>query len=339
VPRKPAARAAISIGLVTSALLLAACGGKGSSSSASSPAVTPSSSTPPASASGSPSPTPTIKASSNLDAIKVSGPYGKTPKVTVKTPWGIAQTRTKVIKASTGPAASAGGSVQVNYYGLNGRTGKVFDSSFSRGQPAAFPLGQVVPGFRKGLTGQHEGSRVLVAIPGKDGYDSQGGSPQAGIAVGDTLIFVVDLLQVQRPGPSGTAIPPKAGLPTVTDRKGTPVVTVPKTSPPTSLQVQPLIKGTGKKVGASDTITFHYVWLTWNDGKVVESDYGKGASTTDLPGLLPGLRKALTGQTVGSRVLVVVPPGQGYPNGNATPSISPGQTLVFVVDLLFSAAQ
>ena len=38
---------------------------------------------------------------------------------------------------------------------------------------------QVVPGFSKGLTGQRQGSRVLIAMPGKDGYDASGGSPQA----------------------------------------------------------------------------------------------------------------------------------------------------------------
>ena len=49
--------------------------------------------------------------------------------------------------------------------------------------------------------------------------------------------------------------------------------------------------------------------------------------------------KGLTGQTVGSRVLLVIPPADGYPDGNATPSVKPGETLVLVVDLLFAQGQ
>ena len=48
------------------------------------------------------------------------------------------------------PTVQAGQSVTVNYYGVNGRTGKKFDESFSRGQPVTFSLAQVVPGFSKG---------------------------------------------------------------------------------------------------------------------------------------------------------------------------------------------
>ena len=69
----------------------------------------------------------------------------------------------------------------------------------------------MVPGFSKGLVGQKQGSRVLIAMPGSDGYDSSGGSPQAGIEVGDTLIFVVDLVAVQLAGPEGTAVNPRQG--------------------------------------------------------------------------------------------------------------------------------
>ena len=46
--------------------------------------------------------------------------------------------------------------------------------------------------------------------------------------------------------------------------------------------------------------------------------------------------KGLTNQTVGSRVLLVIPPSQGYPEGNETPKIDKGETLVMVVDLLFT---
>jgi peptidylprolyl isomerase len=308
------------------------------SASPSTPAASPSAPSATPSASKTPKPKP-IKASNNLDKVSVTGAYGKQPKVKVDSPWAIDQTRTKVLEPGKGPVVGPGQSVEVNYYGVNGRTGKTFDESFSRGQPVAFSLAQVVPGFSKGLTGQRQGSRVLIAMPGKDGYDASGGSPQAGIEVGDTLIFVVDLVDVQMAGPKGTTVQPKAGLPAVADKGGKPEITIPESKPPTALEVQPLIKGKGKKVGANDAITFNYVWVRWSDGKVLEESYGGQPANAPLSGLLPGMVKGLEGQTVGSRVLLVIPPADGYPDGNPTPSVKPGETLVMVVDLLFVQSQ
>lgn len=326
---------------LSASLPLAACGD--GETAAPSPSPSASSAAPSASASPSATPSPTpkpkpIKASTDFDAVTVTGEYGEPPKVNVKSPWAIDKTRTKVLTESKGAVVKAGQTVEVNYFGVDGRTGETFDESFSRGTPIAFSLAQVVPGFSKGLTGQRQGSRVVIAMPGKDGYDASGGNEQAGIAVGDTLIFVVDLVGVQLPGPRGDAVPAKAGLPSVADKGGVPEITVPKTDPPTTLQVQPLIKGKGKKVGENDQVTFDYRWVRWSDGKLLEESYSTEPATAALSGLLPGMVKGLTGQTVGSRVLLVIPPADGYPDGNPTPSVAPKETLVMVVDLLFTQA-
>ena len=104
----------------------------------------------------------------------------------------------------------------------------------------------------------------------------------------------------------------------MTVKDGQPEIAVPKTDPPTTLQVQPLIKGKGKKVGENDQITFNYRWVRWSDGKLLEESYSTEPATAALSGLLPGMVKGLTGQPVGSRVLLVIPPADGYPDGNAT---------------------
>ena len=208
------------LGLASSLLLLFGCSKDKAaeqtppaspSSSAASPSATPSAPTP--SASKTPKPKP-IKASDNFDKVQVTGGFGETPKVKVDSPWAIDKTRAKVLDPGNGPVVGEGQSVEVNYYGVNGRTGKKFDESFSTGKPIGFSLAQVVPGFSKGLVGQHQGSRVLIAMPGKDGYDPMGGNPQAGIKVGDTLIFVVDLVGVQLPGPRGHDRAAEGGTPT-----------------------------------------------------------------------------------------------------------------------------
>lgn len=315
---------------------LAACGDEGDPAAGASPSA-PASGSPSASASASPSASKAaVPVSKNTDDIKVTGAFGKEPKITFKAPFAIDKTQTRVLSEGDGPKLAEGTTVTVDYYGVNGRTGKKFDDSFSRGEPATFSLAQVVPGFSKGLTGQKQGSRVLIAMPGADGYDASGGSPQAGIEVGDTLLFVVDIVAAPLTGPEGDKVDPKAGLPTVTDKGGVPEVTMPKTDPPTTLTVQPIIKGKGAKVTGAETITFNYRWYTW-DGQLLEDSYKSGPQQYQLSGLLPGMAKGLTGQTVGSRVLLIVPPADGYPNGNATPKIEKNTTLVLVVDLLFAA--
>jgi peptidylprolyl isomerase len=324
---------------VATATALAGCG---SDTGTSSPSPSPTASAP-ASPSASPSASPTpskkpVPVSKNLNAIDVSGRFGKEPKVEFKAPFAIDQTRTRVLAPGDGPAIAATDAVTVDYYGVNGRTGKKFDDSFSRGEPATFPLDGVVPGFQKGLVGQKQGSRLLIAMPGSDGYDASGGSPQAGIEVGDTLLFVVDVVAVPLDGPKGTAVKPKAGLPTVTaDDKNVPSVTMPAGEPPKGLVVQPLIKGSGPQVAATDTITMNYRWYTWRDGRLVEDSYATPeADTVALNTLFQGLQRGLAGQTVGSRVLLVVPPALSYPSGDPGKQIEKTDTQVLVVDLLFS---
>jgi len=321
---------------LSASLFLAACGDDDASTPAASTSAVPSASATP---SASPSATAAkVTPSNNFDKVSVSGDYGKSPKISVKKPFAIDKTRTKVLQKSDGPVVQAGQTVSVNYYGVDGRTGEKFDESFSAGQPVAFSLDQVVPGFSKGLTGQRKGSRVVIAMPGTDGYDSSGGNAQAGIEVGDTLVFVVDIVDVQLSEPSGSEVAPKAGLPTVTGSLDKPEIEIPKSDPPTTLVAQPLIKGTGKKVGATDTITFNYRWEVWQDGRLVEQSYGQKPGSSQLSGLVQGIQEGLAGQTVGSRVLLVIPPAQGYPDGNANPKIEKDETLVMVVDLLFTQA-
>ena len=134
---------------------------------------------------------------------------------------------------------------------------------------------------------------------------------------------------------------PKAGLPTG-DRQGWqagdhhPGVRLRR---PRS-QVQPLIKGKGKKVGANDTITFNYLWVRWSDGKVLEQTYGgKPATHRTVRACFPAWSRALPVRRLAAECLLVIPPADGYPDGNATPSVKPGETLVMVVDLLFTQSQ
>ncbi|GIJ37052.1 FKBP-type peptidyl-prolyl cis-trans isomerase [Micromonospora andamanensis] len=95
----------------------------------------------------------------------------------------------------TGPKVTAGQSITTNYVGVFYENGEEFDSSWERGQPATFPIGvgQVIPGWDKGLVGVTVGSRVQLDIPAEDAYgeDAGGGRPAG------PLRFVVDVLAAE----------------------------------------------------------------------------------------------------------------------------------------------
>ncbi len=86
--------------------------------------------------------------------------------------------------------------VEVNYMGKALSTGDVFDSSFERGEPVAFPVGagQLIEGWDTGLVGMKEGGRRQLLIPGDLAYGAMGSPPDIG--PDDTLVFVIDLLSV-----------------------------------------------------------------------------------------------------------------------------------------------
>jgi peptidylprolyl isomerase len=95
----------------------------------------------------------------------------------------------------TGPAVKAGDTVTVDYcgVGLGGKT--LFDSSYSRGTPATFPLDGVIAGWQQGMVGMQVGGTRLLAIPGSLAYGANPPSG-AGIQADETLIFIVALQSI-----------------------------------------------------------------------------------------------------------------------------------------------
>ena len=83
--------------------------------------------------------------------------------------------------------------IKAHYHGML-TDGKVFDSSFDRGVPLEFPLGAVIKGWQTGLMNAPVGSRIQLVIPADQAY---GAATRPGIPANSTLIFDVDLLDVQ----------------------------------------------------------------------------------------------------------------------------------------------
>ncbi|GAA4180869.1 FKBP-type peptidyl-prolyl cis-trans isomerase [Gryllotalpicola koreensis] len=129
----------------------------------------------------------------NFPTVKLAG--DGTPTITLPKTQSLGKTTTdlEVLKKGTGATVKDGDVVTAHYIGMDWTTGKVFDSSWSRGKPSPFLTDQVVSGFTKALVGHTVGSQIEAVIPPAEGYGSQGNS-QAGIGATDTLVFVVDIL-------------------------------------------------------------------------------------------------------------------------------------------------
>lgn len=127
-------------------------------------------------------------------------------------------------------------------------------------------------------------------------------------------------------------------LPKVTGAYGSdPQIAMPDTDPPDSLIVKTLVQGSGPVVGAGDLALVYVEGKVWaGDREVFDSYTDRQPQSVPLAtgGVLPAW-KDLAGQHVGSRVLMVVPPGDGFGSkGDAQLNVAAGDTLVFVFDVL-----
>jgi len=291
---------------------------------------------------------PTSKA---VKAVKVTGKFGEAPELDFKKPLEVTTTSCKIVIPGKGTQVEAGMMLSFDYTFVNARDGKEIATSFGQ-QPGQIlfdgTLKSSVVGLYNALNGLAEGSRVLVAMTPEDGPLGGKADPNTGVKAEDPLLVVVDLQKAESPTTStttprnplsratGTAVAPVPGLPTVVlAGDGTPTITVPKTAPPTELVAQDLIEGEGSVVAAGETITVHYVGVLWDTGEPFDSSWTRGDPASFQIGtgaVIKGWDEGLVGKKVGSQILLVVPPADGYPDGQG--SIPAGATLVFVVDIL-----
>jgi peptidylprolyl isomerase len=281
-------------------------------------------------------------------AVKISGAAGKAPDIKIPSTKPTGKLVTKTLIKGSGPILLASDSYLANFelYVWRGKTHKLLYSSYKT-TPEVLPVTIGLTGLQTAISGQHVGSRVLAVLPPKYGYGATGNS-QIHVKPTDTLVWVIDVLQAftQGEGATGKQLTNGGGgLPKVTANAQTgPVITIPKSAPPSKLVVTTLIKGTGAPVKAGQAIVVRYVGSIWRTGKVFNDDWPTTSQPTSPPNvfvlgqLIPAWNTGLVGVPVGSRVMLVVPPAEGYgKTGQSSAGIKSTDTLVFVIDILATA--
>ncbi|MCF6476017.1 hypothetical protein FAF44_47915 [Nonomuraea sp. MG754425] len=268
--------------------------------------------------------------------LKVGGPFGARPTIVFPDAKPMAGLQVDELAAGKGEPLRADDVAIVQYtaHVWDGRDNRLVDSSFNRGTPAAFPMGELLPGLERALKGRRVGSRVIAAIPPGDGF---GANPPQGVADGEELFYVVDILGAHRKGASvesrgGTLAGVRVG------GGARPALAVPAGPPPATFAAKVLARGDGRAARAGQLVVTQYEAAVWSRRSVFDATWTGGGPKAFKLGdgsVIKAWDKALDGVPVGSRVLMIVPPAYGYGRaGHPEYGIKSSDTLVFVVDLI-----
>ncbi|GGM76875.1 peptidyl-prolyl cis-trans isomerase [Thermopolyspora flexuosa] len=116
-----------------------------------------------------------------------------------------------------------------------------------------------------------------------------------------------------------------------------PEVDFPEGRPPADLQIVDIVEGNGPEAKPGHTVDVHYVGVAYSTGEEFDASWNRGQPLRFSLGagqVIAGWDQGVAGMRVGGRRKLVIPPHLGYGDRGAGNIIKPGETLIFVVDLL-----
>ena len=293
---------------------------------------------------------PLIPMGASPATVDATGDVGDSPEVDFPTPLFTERAQQSVLVPGSGDVVRGGGIVDLEVSLFDASSGELITATAydDAEAPLRTTAGEPVeaattPLFGKVVQCADVGSRIAVTATVADVFGAGTLDPALGLADDAPVVAVLDVMRSYLGRATGTPQLGAQGVPAVvTSPSGVPGVTIPDEDAPSELRVHPLITGNGQAVEAGDRVVLHYTGLLWDEKTVFDSSWERGAAATftaasftdDPNGVVPGLAEGLIGQTVGSQVIVVIPPGDGYPEGQAPASVPAGATMVFVVDVL-----
>jgi len=285
---------------------------------------------------------PTGDAAGYVDA---SGALGSPPEVDFPTPLSTDGAQQAVIAAGEGAPINAGQIVDFQVSLFNGQDGELITASAYSDEDAPLrrTAGSEIDLLAKALQCAVVDSSIAVTGTIEDVFGAGTLDPALGLADDDAVVMVLDVQAAYLGRATGVPQLGASGIPAVvTAPNGQPGVTIPDEEPPAELRSHTLLLGQGATIEEGDRVVLHYTGLLWSTKSIFDSSWDRGAPATftitsfenDPNGIVPGLADGLVGRTVGSQVIVVIPPELGYPAGQAPATIPDGSTMVFVVDIL-----
>ena len=256
------------------------------------------------------------------DAVTVEGELGEKSTATFSAPLEVTELQSTAVAEGDGEPLENGDYVNFALTAFSAETGEELGAvGYEPGEVLPQPISAATPvGQIAGCAAP--GSRFVAAFPASESAPGE--------------IYVFDILSVTPTAAWGEPQEPVDGMPAVElADDGAPTVEIPAEDAPAELEISVLKKGDGIVVGEGDTTLLQYYGVDWETGESFDASWTNGAPYSN-PGnqYVPGFVDALVGQTVGSQVLVVIPPALGYGEAGSSDHELAGKTLVFVIDIL-----
>jgi peptidylprolyl isomerase len=282
----------------------------------------------------------------DLSSVKIEGDVGTNPEVTFDGKVEVDKTTSEVITEGDGEEVEAGDSVLAHVWIGNGFTQEKSLSTYEE-EPKTPQLltadeKALSELFLEGIEGHTVGSRVAVAATAEDAFGPQGNS-QLKIGNKDTVVAVIDLLSAVPEGPAGDDVAAPSWAPKIVQKAGVPASMdfAKAPEPSKKLRSATLIQGEGETVEKGQALVVNYLGQVYDGKQPFDESYSTGQPASFPIGVgqvVPGWDKSLVGQKIGSRVLLSIPPEDGYGSaGNEQAGIKGTDTLYFVVDILAAA--
>ena len=234
--------------------------------------------------------------------------------------------QTYTVTDGVGRTAEDGDTLILDYTGIRSEDGRVFDTSYARGVPLDFVLGRggVIQGWDDGLVGAQAGSLIKLDIPTDLAYgDAPPGGEESPIRPGDALTFIVEV---------------RAVIPAVTAEDAPLDIEIEPSVRATEVTTLTLIEGDGAAVELGKTTVVHLL-LVRGDNEVVLFNTWERMDPLQIimeeGQTLPGIFEGLQGASVGSRLIITMPPTKAFGDqGEATLGLPAGIDLIAVVDVV-----
>ncbi len=277
----------------------------------------------------------------NASLVTAKGKFGEDPKAEFPTPLVSKKAQLAVATAGDGDKVAADSGIDVTVSIYVGETGEALPTQsgpITGVKLRLFVTHGTFP-FTEALACATEGSRVVTT-----GTASELFGPDAlGIDSKETLVVVSDIQDTFLGKANGADQVPQAGYPSVAlAPNGQAGLTFAGSDVPKGLGAVALKQGNGATVKKGDAVIANITGAVWGAKTTFLSTWDNNAPTTvtaaDLDasgaGLVPGLAKAVIGQKVGSQLLVVVSPEEGFGSATLPAGVTAGDTLVYVFDIL-----
>jgi FKBP-type peptidyl-prolyl cis-trans isomerase len=277
-----------------------------------------------------------------LNAVEITGDVGDEPVVTWASQMSAGKIESETLVTGEGAKLEDGDQVLAHLWIGNGFTeAKAFSTHDEDATAELVTIDDQLPPFLAEIKGATIGSRIAVTSSAEAAFGA-GGNAQLGIGNKDSVLVIIDLASGLDDGPTGTRPPAPDWVPPLEFNKG--VISgfdfegVPE--PTAELQKAVLFEGDGAVVEKGNAVVVRYLGQVYGGKKPFDENFS-GEPTSFAIGtgaVIKGWDQTLVNTTVGTRMVIAVPPDLGYgEEGNPDAGIKRTDTLYFVIDVLATA--